>query len=116
MNNSWIYLNKKQKYLICKSQNYLYDPLLSYINIKTKEICKQEIDSKSIFEFFLTSEGFIEYQNNSFIQIIENVNKRNKRGAVIEANRYDYEEYDEFDTGKEELHYIMENGGDWIRD
>ena len=116
LNYSWIYLNKKQKYLICKSQNYLYDPLLSYINIKTKEICEQEMNSKSIFEFFLTSEGFTEYQNSSFIQIIENINKRNNRKAIIEANRYDYEEYDEFDSGKEELRYIMENGGDWIRD
>ena len=116
MNQSWIYLNKKQKYLICKNKNNLYDPLLSYINLKTKEIYQHKIGSKSIFEFFLTSEGFTEYQNYSFTQIIENINKKNNHKAVIEANKYDFEEYDEFDTGKEELRYIMENGGDWIRD
>ncbi|MBQ2882271.1 MAG: hypothetical protein IJE43_00635 [Alphaproteobacteria bacterium] len=117
LNNTWIYLEKKQKCLICKIQESLYDPLLSYINIKVKERHQHKIGSNSIFKFLLTSEGFIEYENKLFILSVNVFNNRINRNKYYQASRPETsEEYNSFDRGEEEFHYIMENGGDWIRD
>ncbi len=117
LNNTWIYLEKKKKCLICKNQESLYDPLLSYINIKVKERHQHKIGSNSIFKFLLTSEGFIEYENKLFILSVNVINNRINRNKYYQASRPETsEEYNSFDRGEEEFHYIMENGGDWIRD
>lgn len=84
-----------------KYVDHSYDPLLSYMFLKTNNI----IDGDSLQDRFLTSEGIKEYEDRTLQGYFE----------------YKWSEYEPDDSlydraCKAEEDYIINNGGDWIYD
>ncbi len=89
-------------------KNNLYNPLLSYINLKTRKLYEKTKYMNGLHKFFLTDEGF-----NKFADIvIERFNLRVKR--LNKNNEYFESEAPTSYGICSEYSYIQNNGGDWI--
>lgn len=91
--------------LLMKENGQYYDPLISYINIKSKEQYPIERGNSDVSDFFLGKE----HLNRLFSIVMDEMRE--------EANLY-YHESDEIKAwgADSEMQYIRGNGGDWIDD
>lgn len=83
-----------------------YDPLISYINMKLKELYPTEIGNKDILTF-LYGEDVLNTEFENTIRDMEYYEYQND---------YYYERETDAWGADSEIEYIMQNGGDWIND
>ena len=86
---------------IISRYNETYDPLLSYLFLKSNDI----LEGSSVQERFLKKEGIIRYET----QIINNYNDYLDPGDIPDDDGFER-------ACKAEMEYIINNGGDWIYD
>lgn len=84
-----------------------YDPLISYINVKTLELYFDERKEKNLLDFFCSPE-YIQRLFMDKIAEIEEYKKEQQSYCDLQQIRYDSDYY------QSELDYIKGNGGDWI--
>lgn len=100
--------SKKDNILKKMFKKKLYNPLVSYINLKSKQVR----GDKEFFEYFLSNEGV----NARFKAIDEDFISTVKRLSKIDIY---YDNDDDCNTNyrtDSEYRYIQNNGGDWIND
>lgn len=118
LSSSLIYLPNSRNYEFCflnltkRNGNRYYNPLISYLNIKTNELYPYHQNNIDIYKFFLTKEGYHLLLNKKFKTHIETIisKEESKHDQTTHSNYY------EIDYGTEELDYMRENGGDWMFD
>ena len=82
----------------------LYDPLISYIDIKLNELYPNEREGLNILDFFHA--GYLNEEfHNRINEIIEEEQMRENWNSSTDSNYW-----------QSELDYITGNGGDWIND
>ena len=82
-----------------------YDPVISYINIKLKELYPAEIEDKDIL-FFIYGEDIFNYEFKESVDCIEE--------RKYEEDMQYYDRNVDTSWADSELEYIMNNGGDRI--
>lgn len=91
-----------------KDKGTIYDPLLSYLNIKSKEYYPEKKGNTDFFDFFLGREHL-----NSILNYYLDALKEEKHYS---HELYQYKNEVEAWGADSEMDYIRNNGGEWIDD
>jgi len=108
LGRSYSIYNLPQQYEIrryLKEIGIYYDPVISYLNIKLKELYPKEIKDKDIL-FFLYGEDIFNTEFEKYVDKLED-DKEEMRMRC-------YDSTDDTSWANSEMEYIMNNGGDWI--
>lgn len=109
-----LYHKKGWRKLESSKSNFTYDPLIEYIRIKTLESCSKEDVSSSLTEFYLSESGFNElieerttHEYDLMYSFRDTVQENDYSSSESEADLW---------GAKDEMKYILNQGGDWIID